>query len=184
MRIYTRTGDQGQTSLYNGDRKPKTDPLFELLGQIDHLNAQIGLAISQLHLDKTKESILKTFDFLTHWPEVQGQLMNLSAIIARAESPEKTPITSDSITHLEQTIDLLWHNSPPLKNLILPGGSILGSQLHIIRTEIRQVEIKVLNLTPPNLSQHHKTYLNRLSDYFFACARFINHESQTTELIW
>ncbi|PIQ80021.1 ATP:cob(I)alamin adenosyltransferase [Candidatus Peregrinibacteria bacterium CG11_big_fil_rev_8_21_14_0_20_41_10] len=172
MPIYTKIGDQGQSSLYNGDKLPKTNPVFELLGKMDELNATIGICCSLC----TQSSLI------TEWQEIQKKLFAISAKIAKAQQVRNQVLPTD-ITNLETKIDTYMTKAGPLTSFILPGGSPLGAQLHYTRTIVRTVERTFFQIEeqPPNPAIG--PYLNRLSDYFFAVARLVNKE-QATEITW
>ncbi len=178
MRIYTKTGDKGQTSLFDGTRLAKSNAYFDLLGEMDHLSANLGLCIA---IDSTK--IIPENEFTT----IQKKLMGISALLAKAVST-RDPVTPEDTQFLEARIDYYWQNTAPLKQLILPGGSPLGAQVHCARTVARKVErqfhsVDLASLTEENTAEI-ATYLNRLSDYLFALARYINEQAGKPEQEW
>lgn len=171
MKIYTKTGDQGTTSLANGKRHEKTEQVFSTLGEIDTLNAMIGHLIS-LHPE-----------FITEGNLIQKKLLSLSSEIAKAQNVRNQVLEADT-SQLEQRIDYFSDNTHPLKHLILPGGSTIGSYTHIIRSQARKVERSYLNLIEKPENPNIEAYLNRLSDYFFALARYINQSQNQPEIEW
>lgn len=174
MRLYTKTGDNGQSSLFNGERLAKNDQHFTALGDIDELNCQIGIAISLNPSTDIQKDLLN----------IQKKLMSLSSIVAKAQS-SRDQVTEKDTFDLEEKIDLLCQKTPELKNLILAGGCQLGAQLHLCRSLIRRTERNLINLNATTqVPQAALIYINRLSDYFFALARFINNQNQTPEHEW
>lgn len=176
MKIYTRKGDSGQTSLYGGDRVSKSSRRIEAYGTVDELNTVMGVAAS--HSCSPKGTL---------WiPKVQEQLLVLGADLA-TPSEAKTRIDrvgSEEIEFLEEAIDEMTEELPELKNFILPGGSQPGATLHLARTVCRRAERAAVACDEENLSEHTITYLNRLSDFLFTLARFENHYAGTPEQPW
>ncbi|KAL0480211.1 cob(I)alamin adenosyltransferase [Acrasis kona] len=168
--IYTRTGDKGTSSLFNGKRVKKDDLVFEALGSVDELNAQIGLAREYgLQVNNGLEEMLSI---------IQSRLLDVGASVA-------TPIDNSSeaklarvhfdesnVDQLEKWIDEMDHRLPALKNFILPSGGLASSQLHVARTVCRTAERRVVPLVREDHVQDViQRYLNRLSDYLFVAAR-------------
>eukprot|EP01040_Poterioochromonas_malhamensis_P004436 gene4436-4755_t len=181
--IYTRTGDKGTTSLYNGERRPKTDLFFHALGNVDELNASLGIArehclVSGNGLD---EKIV----------EIQSRLFDVGAAIATPinnSSDEKLQYTKFPGQHtlqLEAWIDLLDVNLPPLKNFILPSGGLSSTHLNLSRTICRRAERSVIPLQQDGfVDAEVGKYLNRLSDFLFVAARFAAAHEGKVETIW
>lgn len=173
-KVYTKTGDEGQTGLIGGSRVPKNHVRIEACGSLDEANALLG-------------TILAQFPAFKHRPKlefVQGMLFELGAVVADPQARNPRPQARD-VEHLEQLIDELWAPLPPLTSFILPGGTQLAAQLHLLRTVVRQAERRVITVSqhqsiPPLVLQ----YLNRLSDYLFTLARAINHGQGVTETKW
>jgi cob(I)alamin adenosyltransferase len=176
MRIYTRSGDKGTTSLVYGARVPKDDPRVEAYGTCDEANSFIGLAVSFLRNEsfQGKERILKIFH------EIQTILFHVGAEISTLAGKEVVwKLKEEYVKTLETYIDELDANLPALKNFILPGGHPAGAALHSARTIVRRAErcsIGIENLSPVTLA-----YLNRLSDFLFVAARYINFILQVEE---
>lgn len=172
--IYTRTGDQGETSLYNGDRKPKDDAVFQVLGDLDELNSAVGLVLAFMSLDDGWRN-LKMCAELTR---VQQWLLDLGSSVATPpESAERkrarVQLEDGMDTVIEEWIDWLSFKLPPLKNFILPGGSMTAAQLHVCRAVCRRAERSVTPLVREGrVEPLVQRVLNRLSDYFFQAARF------------
>jgi cob(I)alamin adenosyltransferase len=181
MKIYTRMGDGGETSLPGGRRLPKTEDIFELLGNLDETNATIGLAASFI-IDDTR---LKNFPTKQLY-DVQSNLLALGACIAE-EEPQKSKALQrldKSTDTLESQIDAWDKQLPPLKNFILPEGTSGAAALHLARTLIRRSERSFHALNFPRELTPAGRYLNRLSDYFFQAARFLNHLGNHQEQVW
>lgn len=178
MKIYTRTGDKGITSLVGGTRVSKDDPQIEAYGTIDELLSWIGLVRDQ---EASREQQL----FLL---EIMDRLMTCATILALDKnfSGEKLPfITGQDILDLEKEIDSMESVLAPLQSFILPGGHSSVSYCHISRTICRRAERSVLKVkvTIQNKDMVEK-YLNRLSDYLFVLSRFLTHQLKIQEISW
>lgn len=177
MKIYTKKGDKGNTSLYGGKSIQKNSKRIEAYGTVDELNSVIGMVLTS-ELTEDGINILN---------EIQHQLFILGADLATL--PEKKAkierIGSTHIQQLEQWIDKLDDKLPALTHFILPGGSAAGASLHMARTVCRRAERKVVALKQDNpVSDECVIYLNRLSDLLFVMARYENHESGVKETKW
>ncbi|MCI8997776.1 MAG: cob(I)yrinic acid a,c-diamide adenosyltransferase [Muribaculaceae bacterium] len=176
--LYTRTGDAGTTSLVNGTRVPKNSPRVNAYGTIDELNAHIGLLQAQTaFLDNfVNETLLR----------VNNLLFNIGAYLADGSEGAVPMLTDDDVTALENAIDTLDSMVPQLRQFVLPGGSVGASQAHVARTICRRAERDILTLSDSGavVSSLVTTYINRLSDYLFILARYINHATGTPELTW
>ncbi len=176
MKIYTRTGDAGDTGLFGGARVRKDDPRVEAYGTIDEVNAQLGLARS-LDLPAALQELVTT---------IQRQLLTLGAEVACApDSLERLNLEllqEDQVTALERAIDEHEAALPPLKSFILPAGSRAGAALHVARTICRRAERRCLSLE--TIRPVILTYLNRLSDLLFVLARRASHLAETEETLW
>lgn len=183
-KIYTKTGDQGQTSLVGGQRVSKANQRIKLYGVVDELNSFVGLAASSLSNKNTHISY-------THLPKIQNLLFNIGSNLAclpidRIKINLPTLLKQD-ILELETQIDLISKDLKPLKNFILPGGTILSSHLHICRTVTRRLEIEATEFNAQNIndiSSEILQYINRLSDFFFVLARLANHEVGVEDRLW
>ena len=169
-RIYTRTGDRGKTALLGGKRVAKDDPRVDSYGEIDELNAILGECAAV-----APSSIREKLSGL------QSLLFELGAELA-TETPKATSITEADVLSLEREIDLMEEALAPLKNFILPGGSVLASKLHVARTVCRRAERRCVGLYR-DASLIIK-YVNRLSDYLFVLARYANHLEGYPETVW
>jgi len=179
MKIYTKTGDAGETGLFAGPRVRKDDPRIEAYGAVDELNAFLGLARCE-SLPATVEQTLV---------RVQSELFSVGAELATPE-PEKhgTALVGDvQITALERAIDELDAELPPLKQFILPAGCRGAALLHVARGVCRRAERRVVRFAGSpevNVSERIIRYLNRLGDYLFVAARFANAQAELRETPW
>jgi len=175
MKIYTRTGDSGQTSLVGGKRVSKTHPRLEAYGTVDELSSHLGLLSSQLTDHHHRQTILT----------IQQTLFSLSAILAtEPESKwQPEPLSPSHTEKLEAEIDHLQQQLPALHSFIIPGGSQAACQAHVCRTVCRRAERCILALTEEiEVSADVLRYVNRLSDYLFVLARHLNVRMGIDEL--
>ena len=177
MKIYTKTGDEGTTSLFGGKRVHKDDIRIEAYGTVDELNTFIGLLLTTI-FDKDQKHILTA---------IQNRLFTIGSNLA--SDPEKQMITPDiseqDIQLLEQAMDNMDNDLLPLRNFILPGGSLSVSYAHICRTICRRAERRVVTLNrESSVDQRIEIYLNRLSDYFFVLSRWLAHIENVKEVLW
>jgi cob(I)alamin adenosyltransferase len=179
MKIYTKSGDKGKTSLASGKRVSKSDELVSLYGICDGLNSQIGVAISFLK----EGSILKEPLLLT-----QNILFELGSELAgfRIENAEVSIIFESDIQFLEENIDRWQEKLPELKSFVLPGGSKSSSFLQVSRTICRELEREMVKAKEMNIEIFDKSliYINRLSDFLFVAARFANLEESIPDVKW
>ncbi|AUZ27822.1 cob(I)yrinic acid a,c-diamide adenosyltransferase [Bacillus cabrialesii] len=171
MKLYTKTGDKGQTSLVGG-RTDKDSLRVESYGTIDELNSFVGLALAELSGQSGFEDL--TAELLN----IQHELFDCGGDLAIVTERKGYKLTEESVSFLEKRIDAYTAEAPELKKFILPGGSKGASLLHAARTITRRAERRVVSLMKSE--QIHETvlrYLNRLSDYFFAAARVVNVRS-------
>lgn len=179
MSIYTKKGDRGRTGLPGDRRLSKTDAIFELLGNLDFANDWIGLA--RTGLDQPAYS-----ELANQLTTIQSNLLSIGACIA-SESPASATILNKlegETKILETQIDTWDQQLPALRNFILPGGSQTGATMHLCRTAIRQAERSFHRYSHVAALAPVATYLNRLSDFFFQAARFVNFSSGTPEPVW
>jgi len=194
-RVYTRTGDRGETGLVGGRRVGKDDPRIDCYGTVDELNATVGLA--RLHSQvpgashattsgaEAEPSVAELDAILAR---VQSELFNLGSLLAtRAEDvrPTQPVISPRHVEALEREIDRFNQDLPELRSFVLPGGGALGAYLHLCRTVCRRAERLAVALsrseTVPDVAIH---YLNRLSDALFVWARFAAKATQQPEILW
>ena len=175
MKIYTKTGDLGQTSLFGGTRVTKDDARIEAYGTVDELSSFLGVARASSipnEVDATLE-------------QVQRDLFDIGAHLASPGTSRFHGVDPQRIAELEQNIDAMERELTPLTNFILPGGSLTAAHLHVARTVCRRAERRVVALrdeSPATLSTI--AYLNRLSDYLFVAARFANFRAGVADVDW
>jgi cob(I)alamin adenosyltransferase len=179
-KIYTRTGDQGETGLGDGRRVPKDHPRVEAMGEVDTLNSQLGLLLAGLadHVAHTP-GLQEVIDVLT---PCQHRLFDLGGELAM---PEYQALNAAEIDRLEAAIDLWNEELGPLENFILPGGSALIAQAHVCRSLARTAERRCqhLNAVEP-LAGVGLAYINRMSDLLFVAARMIARRQGIAEILW
>ena len=171
MKIYTKTGDRGTTSLVYGERVSKTDLRVEAYGTCDEANSIIGFALSCLKNEEFegKQEILEIFH------KVQTSLFHVGAEISTpADKEVKWKVAPEDIAELEQVMDKWNEIIPPLQNFILPGGHPAGASMHVARTTIRRAERKAVAIGE-GVNPLVFSYLNRLSDFLFIAARYVNY---------
>ncbi|CQR47201.1 Cob(I)yrinic acid a,c-diamide adenosyltransferase [Paraliobacillus sp. PM-2] len=184
MRIYTRTGDNGTTSLIYGKRVPKNDIRVEAYGTCDEANAVIGFAISQLNDEELSWSNAVARHFREEMQQVQQLLFHVGSELATPKGKEVVwQLQSRHVAILEKQIDTWQEKLPPIRQFILPGGHPAAAGFHQARTIIRRVERMVVALKE-EISPIVLTYLNRLSDYLFVVARYINQISKENEVLF
>jgi cob(I)alamin adenosyltransferase len=190
MKIYTRTGDKGETGLIGGKRVSKDNSRIIAYGSVDELNSHIGLVISLLSL---KDKVL-FHDIINLLTRVQNDLFIIGSDLAdprslsetQTQNQHKTPrVTKNMISHLEVTIDKFEMQLTPIAFFILPGGSIESSSLHISRSIARRAEIATIALSKSEtINLNIIVYLNRLSDLLFVCGRLVNKGLGVEDLAW
>jgi len=179
--VYTRTGDEGTTGLVGGTRVKKSDSRIHLYGEVDELNSHIGMGISCLPNEFDKSFLY----------EIQSSLFDLGSNLAcelDKRGQFKLPqIEEILIEKMEKEIDKMDSVLPPLKTFILPGGSLEASVFHICRTVSRKVERQMVSFEEQHAGEVPESalrFMNRLSDYFFILARFVNMEKLVQEIPW
>lgn len=184
MKIYTKTGDKGQTSLYGGTRISKASARVESYGNIDELNSFIGVAKSYIENQEAINQLKKIqFDLFTVGSESATPADKL--MLANGKSRLPLIISEDEITELENWMDAMEGHLEPLQYFILPGGGKAATSLHVARTVCRRAERSLIFLSEseeirPELIK----YLNRLSDYLFVLARYISKLQNEQEEFW
>lgn len=177
MKIYTKTGDSGSTSLFGGKRVGKDDLRIDAYGNVDELNSLVGVIISE----STNQMLVKRL------MRIQDELMVLGSDLASPlELRVKIPrVTKVFTTRLEREINAWEQVLPQLKTFILPGGSLISAKLHLARAVVRRCERSVAKLTKEEqINQNIPMYINRLSDWLFVLARYVNKEGNKEEIIW
>jgi cob(I)alamin adenosyltransferase len=178
MKIYTKTGDKGETSLFGGKRVKKSHPRIEAYGTVDELNAFIGLLKDQ-EVNHRRKDLLK---------EIQDRLFTIGANLA--SDPEKNKLKvpdlqEDDIILLEKEMDKMDENLPLLRNFVLPGGHTAVSFAHLARTVCRRAERQCIVLSEDEfVPEIVIQYLNRLSDYLFVLSRLMTKELGVEEITW
>ncbi len=178
MRVYTRTGDKGETSLASGTRIRKDHPRLEAYGTVDELNAHLGVIQSGIPDPLEKHRLTA----------IQNRVFIVSSTLA-VDDPrflEKLPkILEEDITDLEQAMDRMLDLMPPLKNFILPAGHMLVAQCHVARTVCRRAERMMITVgNEIDVEPFLIRYINRLSDYLFVLARKCSYDLGAGETIW
>ncbi|HUR80861.1 MAG TPA: cob(I)yrinic acid a,c-diamide adenosyltransferase [Thermoanaerobaculia bacterium] len=175
MKIYTRTGDRGETSLFGGARVAKNDARIEAYGTVDELSAFIGVARAA-SLPSAIDATLE---------QVQRDLFDVGAHLASPGTSRFAGVDTQRIEDLERGIDAMERELAPLANFILPGGAPGAAQLHVARTVCRRAERLVVALhDETDATQSTIAYLNRLSDYLFVAARFANLRAGMRDVPW
>lgn len=191
MKIYTKTGDAGETSLFDNSRVSKADPRVDAYGEVDEVNACLGAALAAGRLRGSAASAGHALsdDIAVVLETVQKDLFAVGARLADPSSRiagrvTKAAVTARQIELLEATIDRLEAELPPLRKFILPGGTPAGALLHLARTVCRRAERRVVGLGPDAVEASVVIYLNRLSDLLFVMARAVNHRAGVPETEW
>ena len=184
-KIVTKTGDSGTTGIAGNIRLEKYHPRIETIGLIDELNSLIGIGIAELQqtlktLAIQGASILEAL--ILEWSDIQHELFNLGGELSM---PGTALVTEEAVTTIEEQLTIYNELLPPLKEFILPGGSLLVAKTHYIRAISRKAERSLWALNSnDSVNPHALKYLNRLSDYFFITARMIAKVTDTPELFW
>jgi cob(I)alamin adenosyltransferase len=172
-KIYTRTGDDGSTGLGDGSRAPKNSLRIEGIGAVDELNSQVGVLLAEAGLSREVRDCLTT---------VQHELFDLGGELS---IPGRSAVVESQVTHLENVLDALNENLPPLKEFILPGGTRAAALCHVARAVCRRVERRVVALAQAEpVSPVSLRYLNRLSDLLFVMCRSINRDGGAGDVLW
>jgi cob(I)alamin adenosyltransferase len=179
VKIYTRTGDAGETGLFDGQRVPKSDARVDAYGEVDELNAALGIVLTE-PLDADVAEMLRAIqrDLFA----LGGRLADPSHRIANRVG--KVVLAPADIARLEEWIDRLEADLPPLRRFILPGGTRAGAYLHQARTICRRSERRIVLIGPDALEPELIAYVNRLSDFLFVAARAVNHRAGVPEIEW
>ena len=182
VKIYTRTGDAGDTGLFDGTRVLKSDPRVGSYGDVDELNAWLGFV-------RTEAAAAPDQQFVEMLEQIQRDLFGLGARLADpagriADRVTKAAVTDEDISRLEAWIDLLESELPPLRRFILAGGSRPGAALHIARTICRRAERSIVGLGAHAVEPALLVYMNRLSDLLFVMARAANRRAGAAETEW
>jgi cob(I)alamin adenosyltransferase len=179
MKIYTKTGDRGETGLFGGPRVSKDAPRIEAYGTVDELNCMLGV-IRALAIESDVDSLLR---------QIQNELFDLGAQLATPDpaAHHTALIGPRQITALEAAIDRFEERLDPLKQFILPGGTPAAAQLHLARTVCRRAErrlVTLVNRSAEPIAEDLVIYLNRLSDLLFVLAREVNRAAGCPDVPW
>ena len=178
MKIYTRTGDEGETSLFAGGRVSKDDARLHAYGTMDELNSVLGVVRTHT-IDAELDVLLN---------RVQMELFHIGADLATpldADAPWVVRADATMIETLEHDIDVLETSLEPLKSFVIPGGTAAAAQLHVARTVCRRAERWVATLRQTtDIGPHVGQYINRLSDWLFVVARAANQRAGVADVIW
>ena len=178
MKLYTRTGDAGETSLFDGTRAPKSDPRVDAYGEVDELNAWLGLArASSIAPDLVAELVHLQRDLFALGAQLADPADKIAARVTKAT------LADEDVARLEELIDRMETELPPLRRFILAGGAPAGAALHVARTVCRRAERRIVALDPP-VDAVLLRYVNRLSDLLFVLARVANHRAGVAEIEW
>ncbi len=174
MKIYTKTGDKGQTSLYGGKRITKSAMRVEAYGTVDELNSIIGIAMSYMRDTAIQTALIG----------IQNDLFAIGSSLANPSVQQQSKLIR-KVDDFEVMIDTMTKKLPQLRHFILPGGSNSGSYLHYSRTVCRRAERRIVELAnSEHLDGDILVYMNRLSDLLFTMARYENHLAKNKEVIW
>lgn len=177
MKIYTRTGDDGTTGLFGGGRVSKNDPRLNAYGALDELNAVLGVARAEGLSARSDEILLS----------LQNQMFDLGAELAAPDAAKHGAqfLTDEVLAKLEEWIDLLEAELPPLKAFILPGGAPASAALHLARCVCRRAEREIVTLSETvQVRPLVLKYANRVSDLLFVLARTVNLEAEVADVEW
>lgn len=177
MKIYTKTGDRGQSGLFGGQRVTKNHPRLEAYGTLDELNSYLGLMMTQI----TDQTILD------QCIAIQRTLFSISAALAtpNPKQDSKQLLAATAVEALEQSIDTMTADLPALKNFVLPGGALAASQAHVARTICRRAERIIVTVNDTEtIDPMIIKYINRLSDWLFTLARWLNLQAKQPETLW
>ena len=176
MKIYTKTGDEGDTGLQGGKRISKSSERIRSYGNVDEVNSVLGLVLSH-KIDPDVEKLLK---------KIQNELFVLGSDLSNPDTADKqNRISKNMVENLEKKIDEYEKELPPLSNFILPGGTHSAALVHLARTVVRRSETNVVSLSKTEkINTECLVYLNRLSDLLFVISRVLNKRSKTPNNIW
>ncbi len=185
-RIYTKTGDRGETRLASGEQVPKDSPRLECYGTLDELNAFVGAA--RVTADAEAGGNARIADLVSGLARIQHELFNLGSILATSPGkahPKQARVDDAGIEQLEREIDAMNAELPPLRSFVLPGGSRLNAELHVCRTVCRRAERLLVSLARiDEIDEVNIRYVNRLSDAFFVMSRWVNAVMGVEEVLW
>lgn len=174
VKIYTKTGDKGETSLFGGTRVLKSSIRVEAYGAVDELNSAIGVSVAETKNIKLKTRLIN----------IQSDLFEVGSALANPNN-SKVNNLEERVKDFEAMIDEMTKVLPVLRNFILPGGGILGAKLHLVRAVCRRAERRIVELAQKEkVDKSILIYFNRLSDLLFTFARFVNFKEGQKETVW
>ena len=180
VKIYTKTGDKGKTSLFGGKRVDKNSPRIEAYGTVDELNTSLGVAASFVKVREIKSIIQK----------IQNELFNIGSELSNPQKIVRDTksyivLGKEKTLELESIIDQMDKKLPPLNQFIIPGGTNSASLIHLSRAVTRRAERRLVTLSKKeSINKNILSYLNRLSDLLFVMSRYLNHEAKVKEKHW
>ena len=178
-RVYTKTGDAGETSLAGGVRVSKRDVRIEVIGTVDELNSWLGLIVATMH-----ESQKDFSDLVQKMHRIQNELFDLGASLCFVDKQDRY-LRASHAQVLEKEIDEMNLNLSPLNAFILPGGSQVSAQLQVARSVCRRAERVLIQLAEKaSVEKHAIPYVNRLSDWLYVMARWVNNQLKIDEPLW
>ncbi|MEK6774690.1 MAG: cob(I)yrinic acid a,c-diamide adenosyltransferase [Bdellovibrionota bacterium] len=181
-KIYTRFGDQGKTRLVDGSCVDKFNPRVEAYGTVDELNSSLGVVITALQMPEQISSLIPSLQ------KIQNHLFRIGSLLACNEdkvSKTLPQIENSHVLFLENLIDEMSETLPELKNFILPGGHLAATELHVARTICRRSERRTAEILASDTAIGLVLiYLNRLSDFLFVAARWVNHQTKHPDMNW
>jgi cob(I)alamin adenosyltransferase len=177
--VYTKTGDAGTTALIGGSRVPKTHARLEAYGTVDELNSFIGLLATYVVSEADRQFLLG----------IQNKLFSVGSYLAtdqqRTDVRQASVISAADVEQIEEQIDAIDSQLPPLRAFVIPGGSRASSVCHVCRTVCRRAERRILSMAEDYpISSELLSYVNRLSDYFFVLSRKLNLDADKEEIFW
>lgn len=186
-KIYTKTGDKGTTTLVGGIRIGKDSARLEAYGTVDELSSHLGLIVA--HLEAITQPAPQQPQIISDLQRLQSALFNVGTYLATdtTQTPvyESAKLSPEEIPHLEQQIDLMLPQLPELNSFLLPGGNLAAAQCHVARTVCRRAERNVVTLAQEaEIAPEMIRFLNRMSDYLFVLARFLNFIYNSEEKKW
>jgi cob(I)alamin adenosyltransferase len=178
-KVYTRTGDKGQTSIVGGIRMSKASKRLEAYGTVDELNSHLGLLVAMLPNGNYRDMIIR----------IQSCLFNVCTNLATDQSQtplyDSAKLPQGEIELLEQEVDKMMKMLPEKQGFILPGGTQAAAQAHVCRTVCRRAERRIVSLSEEvQITPETLQYVNRLSDYLFVLAKIINFNAGVNEIVW
>ena len=176
MKIYTGTGDHGETSLFSGQRVPKTHPRVSAYGTLDEMNSILGAAVAAGPTGPVRAALL----------DIQKSAFGLCTDLATVLQPGQSPrITGETVREIEREMDRIMALLPEMKTFVLPGGTPAACQIHIARAVARRAEREALLVEEASrIARTPMVYLNRLSDYLYLLAKYENHLAGVEETAW